>query len=157
MVAINPGQDFFYYKSGIYHPGPRSPNHYDQQGSGISALSGEEEPQNDPSNPSFGPADYAMYWEYTSHAVVLVGYGTSEDGRKIWRLKNSWGESWGERGYASVERGVDSMAVESMPVSIIFAEQGKDGNPRYDEIVEKRWPSLSDECKKVLAKLKPKA
>ncbi|KAL3739732.1 hypothetical protein ACJRO7_021063 [Eucalyptus globulus] len=39
------------------------------------------------------------------HAVVVVGYGTSEEGTDFWKIRNSWGERWGERGYMRIQRG----------------------------------------------------
>jgi C1A family cysteine protease len=41
-----------------------------------------------------------------NHWVTIVGYGTDNiSGKDYWLIKNSWGTSWGDQGYAKIERG----------------------------------------------------
>jgi C1A family cysteine protease len=44
------------------------------------------------------------------HGVLLVGYGTdSSSGLDFWKIKNSWGSTWGEGGYIRILRSSDDL------------------------------------------------
>ncbi|MBA0776428.1 hypothetical protein Gotri_011424 [Gossypium trilobum] len=47
------------------------------------------------------------YGNSLTHAVTIVGYGTSEEGLNYFFIKNSWGETWGENGYMKIQRNVN--------------------------------------------------
>ncbi|MGI9277617.1 MAG: C1 family peptidase [Endozoicomonas sp.] len=69
----------------------------------------------DASKDSFQFYTRGVYYEPTcskiklDHAVLVIGYGTSDSGKEYWLVKNSWGESWGQDGYIWMDRSTDNL------------------------------------------------
>ena len=56
-------------------------------------------------------------WKPVNHAVLVVGYGETEDGYKYWVAQNSWGKHWGEEGYFRISRGTNEANFETIAVA----------------------------------------
>jgi len=51
-----------------------------------------------------GVLDSSSCGKQLDHGVLIVGYGT-DGGKDYWKVKNSWGATWGEEGYVRMVRG----------------------------------------------------
>uniref|UniRef100_A0ACD5TRL0 Uncharacterized protein n=1 Tax=Avena sativa TaxID=4498 RepID=A0ACD5TRL0_AVESA len=55
------------------------------------------------------------------HAVTAIGYGADPSTEaKYWIVKNSWGQTWGENGFARMERGIGSPGICGITLETAF-------------------------------------
>lgn len=58
------------------------------------------------------------------HAVCLVGWGVSEDGKRYWVLRNSWGTESGDNGYCKVGFSLDYPANVNLQFDVPINSDG---------------------------------
>lgn len=65
---------------------------------------------------SSGVLDSTSCGTNLDHGVLLVGYGNdSSSGKDYWKVKNSWGSTWGEEGYIRMAKGSNVCGIASQP------------------------------------------
>lgn len=66
----------------------------------------------------------------TDHVIEIVGFGV-EDTMPYWEIRNSWGEYWGELGFAKIYRGRNDMLIESACFWVEPEGWGVPGTPNW--------------------------
>lgn len=86
VASFEPKPSFAFYKRGVYRPLQQT---VEQRFGGGSQ------------------------WVKVDHSVLLYGWG-EEHGVKFWRVRNSWGQRWGEAGDFRILRGANALGIESV-------------------------------------------
>lgn len=84
-----------------------------------------------------GILDSTACGDSLDHGVLVVGYGTADDGTDYWRVKNSWGVSWGMDGYLLMARGENMCGIAeepSYPTGAAAAEDSTDDSTDDDTL-----------------------
>ncbi len=101
--------------------------------------------ETDPAVPHFGPTTPSK--DIVNHAVIITGW---DETKRAWRVRNSWGDNFGIKGYAWLQYGANNIAevtywADAMPLS------ATQGNVRDLKAVDAAIrPKVSNNARRVL-------
>jgi len=81
---------------------------------------------------------------HLTHAVLVVGYGKTGDGKKYWKLKNSWGKLWGQGGYGMMARGKNMCSIANLASYPVLASPKEWDLSERSAMVEETEENLED-------------
>ncbi|KAK9814317.1 hypothetical protein WJX72_003933 [[Myrmecia] bisecta] len=61
------------------------------------------------------------------HSVMVDGYGTTENGKDYWLVRNSWSRHWGDEGYIKIARGHHACGITSDALYAVIDESLLEG------------------------------
>jgi len=112
LYDFNAGGDFMTYNSGILMEMNKLPAGCDT-----------EEELADRSIHSTSQEEAGIQYQKLTHSTLVVGWGVGEDQSgdpvNYWKVRNSYGKSWGEKGYFYVRRGHNDYGGEGENAAVI--------------------------------------
>merc|ERR1712118_236383 len=70
--------------------------------------------------------------KHIDHGVTLVGFGIENSTNKsYWVIRNSWGPSWGEKGYYRLVRGGGARGMNRLVTTATMDDTASDSSPSF--------------------------